>query len=438
MGKITIFIFLVFLAVLGFFALENKDTVTLKIPFGEVYIMSKVALLLLATTAGALGVLFIFFIRDTRNVIENLHFQKRQKRDERINLHYTRALNAIFSSNKDEAKESLEAVLKEDPGHFDALRRLGDLNMENHEYLAAKEFYDQAKEVNPKSPVALLSLANVMEKMRRYTEALKYADEVLDRDSDNLVAMQKKRSIFEQSSRWDELISLQKVIIKQAQADRSRLAAEEEMLTGYQYEYARASLESNEIEKAEKMFRTILKTSPDFVPAYLGLVEVLLLKNENEEAINTLEKAFDQIGSIILLARLEDLLISLGEPGRLIRFYKNNLSRKPMDNRLKFLLAKFYYRVEMIDDALDMINSVDTGMLSTPEFYSLRGELYLKRNQMTTALNDFRRASEFRKNLRLPYCCSSCESMYSEWTGRCQTCKKWNTLKLDVYGSCKE
>ncbi|MBN2654241.1 MAG: tetratricopeptide repeat protein [Nitrospirae bacterium] len=438
MGKVTIFIFLVFLAVLGFFALENKDTITLKIPFGDVYIMSKVALLLLATTAGALGVLFIFFIRDTRNVIENLQTQKRQKRDERISAHYARALNAIFSGNNEEARESLDAILREDPGHFDALRRLGDLSMESKEYLTAKEYYDRAKEINPKSPVALLSLANAMGKMKRYTEALKYADEVLDRDSDNIAAMQKKRSIFEQTSRWDELISLQKLIIKQAQTDKLRLKTEEDMLTGYQYEYARASLESNEIEKAEKIFRTILKAAPDFVPGYLGLVEALLLKNENEEAINILEKSFEQIGSIILLARLEDLLITLGEPSRLIRFYKNSLSKKPMDNRLKFLLAKFYYRVEMIDDALDMINSVDTGMLSTPEFYSLRGELYLKRNQMTSALNDFRRASEFRKNLRLPYCCSSCESMYQEWIGRCQTCKKWNTLKLDVYGSCKD
>jgi len=438
MGKVTIFLFLIFMAVLGFFALENKDTVTLKVPFGDLYMMPKVALILLSTTAGALVVLLIFFIRDTRNVIENLQSQKRQKRDERINSHYSKALNAIFSNNDEEARVSLEAVLRESPDHFDALRRLGDICLRNKDYMAAKNYYDRAKEINPKSPVALLSLANVMEKMRRYNDAIRYADEALDLDSSNLAALQKKRVILEETSKWDELIPLQKTVIKLSQTDKARLKSEEETLVGYKYEYGRASLESNDMEKAEKMFRAILKLSPEFVPAYLGLVEALLAKNESEEAVNTLERAFEQLSSTILLARLEDLLISLGEPGRLIRFYKNALSKKPSDNRLKFLLAKFYYRVEMIDDALDMLKSVDPGVLSTPEFYGLRGELYNKRNQITNALADFRKASEFRKNLRLPYCCSVCGSISAEWAGRCPTCHKWNTFKLDVYGSCRD
>ncbi|MCE5312308.1 MAG: tetratricopeptide repeat protein [Nitrospiraceae bacterium] len=438
MGKVTIFLFLVFLAVLGFFALENKDTVTLKIPFGDMYMMPKVALILLSTTAGALVVLFIFFIRDTKNVIENLQSQKRQKRDERINSHYSKALNAIFSNNDDEAKISLEAVLRESPDHFDALRRLGDISLRNRDYLTARDYYDRAKEVNPKSPVALLSLANVMEKLRRFSDAIRYADEALDVDSSNMAALQMKRSILEQTAKWDELIPLQKTIIKLSQNDKSRQKQEEGMLIGYKYEYGRASLESNDMEKAEKMFRTILKLAPEFVPAYLGLVEALLAKNESEEAVNSLEKAFEQLGSIILLARLEDLLISLGEPGRLIRFYKNAISKKPTDNTLKFLLGKFYYRVEMIEDALDMLNSIDAGMVSTPEFYGLRGELYNKRNQIANALNDFRKASEFRKNLRLPYCCPACGSISADWAGRCPTCHKWNTFRLDVYGSCRE
>ena len=66
------------------------------------------------------------------------------------------------------------------------------------------------------------------------------------------------------------------------------------------------------------MFRPILELQKSF-----------MTKGEIEEAINFLEKGFVQLNSVILLARLEDLLISVGEPGRLIRFYKNALARSP-------------------------------------------------------------------------------------------------------------
>ncbi len=78
-----------------------------------------------------------------------------------------------------------------------------------------------------------------------------------------------------------------------------------------------------ELEKAKKAFRTVLRIDKDFVPATLGLAEVLLREGESEEAVNTLEKSYEQTSSMIALARLEDLLINLGEPARLIRIYKN-------------------------------------------------------------------------------------------------------------------
>ena len=100
-----------------------------------------------------------------------------------------------------------------------------------------------------------------------------------------------------------------------------------------------------------------------FLPAYLGTAEVIMTKGETEEAINLLEKGFEQLNSVILLARLEDLLISVGEPGRLIRFYKNALTRSPQDNGLKFLLGKLYYRLEMVDDAIEILNSITQALL---------------------------------------------------------------------------
>jgi len=296
----------------------------------------------------------------------------------------------------------LGEILKEDPEHIDALLRLGDIALSNEDFTAAFDYYKKARDINHSDLQVLLSIETVMEKMKRVDDSMKYLDEILDIDAGNLTALCRKRAILETQEKWDDLLLLQKSIIKLEQNEKGK-EREDHKLLGYKYEYARASLENGELEKAEKAFRTLMRMDNGFLPAYLGTAEVIMTKGEIEEAINFLEKGFEQLNSVILLARLEDLLISVGEPGRLIRFYKNALTRSPQDNGLKFLLGKLYYRLEMVDDALEILNSIDTSTFAPPELYGLRGELYMKRKQISKAIDEFRRACGIQSVVNVPY-----------------------------------
>lgn len=436
MAKITIFVFLLLLVALGFFAVENKDMMTIKVPFGSVYEIPKISLMLLSTTIGALVILFLFFIRETRRAIFNLQYQKRQKKEARIHELYSKALDAILGNKDEEAKEALEEILKEDPEHIDALLKLGDIAFANEDYKTAFEYYRQARDINPKNLQSLLSIETAQEKLKNYDGALRHLEEILDIDEENLTALYKKQSILENREKWDDLVSLQKTIIKLEQNEKDK-QREERKLLGYKYEYARSSLENGDIEKAEKAFKTLLKMDSNFVPAYLGMAEVMVTNGETEEAINFLEKSYETLNSVILVARIEDLLIGFGEPGRLLRFYRNAFSKNPQDNGLKFLLGKLYYRLEMVDDAIETLDSIDTTQFSTPELYRVKGELYIKRNQISRAMDELRKACGIKQSLIIPYCCNNCGAKSRDWAGRCPQCKEWNTYRLDVYGSCK-
>ncbi len=429
-------VFLVFLAILGVFAMENKDMIVVKVPFSSLYEMPKIALILLSTIAGALVIMAFSFIRDTKRVFDNMQFQKRQKKDARIHTYYSKALNALLGDKEEDAKEALGDILKEDPEHIDALLRLGDIALKNGDYKAAFDYYKKTWDINPSDLRVLLSIETVVEKMGRFEDAMKYLDDILDIDAENLTALYRKRELLEMREKWDDLLSLQKSIVKLEQNEKDK-EREDRRLLGYKYEYARASLENGELEKAEKAFRALLKIDSRFLSAYLGTAEVILTKGEIEEAINFLEKSFEQMNSAILLMRLEDLLISVGEPGRLIRFYKNAIARSPQDNGLKFLLGKLYYRLEMVDDALEVLNSIDTGAFSSTELYGLRGELYMKRQQDSKAIEEYRRACGIGSAINVPYCCSQCGFKSVDWSGRCISCHEWNTYKLDLYDTCK-
>jgi lipopolysaccharide biosynthesis regulator YciM len=436
MGKLSVFIFVLFLVALSVFAIHNKEVTTITIPGGNVYEMPKIALILFSSAIGALAMLIVFAIRDTKKFIDNWQFQKKQKQDTKVQELYSRALNFILAHNEDGAKEALEEILAEEPGHLGALLRLGDISASEEDYQKANSYYQKAKTISPENLETLFAIEHVFEKTGRWPDALKTMDEVLDIDEANLTAMYRKRNILEKQGRWDDLVYLQKAILKHEHSEKDK-KREQENLVGYKYEYGRDSLENNQFEKAKKAFKTVLRLDKEFIPATLGMAEVMLREGDNEEAINVLEKAYEETSSKVVLARLEDLLISLGEPSRLIGIYKNSISKNPNELSTKFFLGKLFYRLEMIDDAFEMLYGMDTGGVPYPELHRLLGNLYLRRNQFEKAVEEFRKGIDTKMSLQLPYCCSACGFAASDWSGRCPECKQWGTYQFNLVGICK-
>jgi len=431
MSKLGIFIFIVFLAVLALFAIYNQNATTVKVPFGEAYETPTIGLILLSIAVGAFAMLFVFVIRDTKRYVDTYQYQKKQKKDARIQELYSKALN-YFSAHhrKTDARELLQEILKEDPENINALLQLGDIASSEDDVQQAREYYQRARDLNPRNIEALFSLERLMEKTGRWLDAVRYIEEILDLDDENLNALYKKREILERQDKWDDLVLVQKTILKNEYTEKYKIR-ERQNLVGYKYEYGRHSLENGDLEKAKKAFRTVLRLDKDFIPATLGLAEVHLREGESEEAINLLEKTYMQTSSIIVLLRLEDLLIGVGEPLRLIRIYKNTISKTPQDSVIKFFLGRLYYRLEMIDDAFETMSSVDIASGANPEMHELLGNLYLKRNQTDRAVREFKNALESHKcAFNLSYTCQDCGHISSEWSGRCAQCKQWSTYRL--------
>ena len=435
MGKLITLIFILFLAVIAYFAVLNRETITIVVTKDLIYEIPKIALVLISATAGALLMLIVYTIRDTRRLIENIQIQKRHKKQEKVQALYSRALGAVYAGKTEVAQEALKEILSEDPMNVQALLRLGEIAIEAKDFKKAQDYFKRALSSDPENVETLLNLVKLKELMGEYEEALNFIDKILENDPDNITALYRKREILERLGRWDDLVYLQKGIIKTShnEADRKR---EQKVLIGYKYEYGRESLEAGELEKAKKAFRTVIKLDRDFTPAHLGLAEVMVQEENIEDAINYLEKFYQQHKSMIVLARLEDLLLNIGEPSRLIRLYKNSLAENPSDNVLKFFLAKLYYRLEMLDDALEIIQGIENPS-AFPEIAKIKGEIYLKRGQPEKAAEEFRSFLNMKRSLRLPYCCANCGHTSDEWAGRCSSCGKWNTYYFNIHGTCK-
>ena len=436
MGKFALLLFVLLLLALGYFAVLNEETITFTVAPKTVYETPKIALILISFAVGAAVMLVYFFFRDTKRFIDNRQHQRRQKRDMHIQELYSRALNAILADNEDEARSALESILQEEPGHMDALLRLGDIAAGDEDYQKALSYYKRARDIQPRNIEVLFSLERMMGKTGRGSDANLYLDEILRLDPDNLTALYRKRSLLEKSERWDDIIAIQRTIMKCEHTEKDR-QREQKNLIGYKYEQGRYSVENAAPEKAKKAFTTVLRLDKDFVPAYLGLAEAMLREGESEDAVALLQRGFEQTSSNIILARMEDLLINLGDPGRLISLYRNSALKDPQNQALRFFMGKLFYRLEMLDDAYDTLVTVDASSAPYPELHQLLGNIYLRRQQCEKAVAEFKKVIDIKKPFRLPYCCYSCGFSSDDWSGRCPNCREWDTYQFNLHGLCK-
>ncbi|MBF0518777.1 MAG: DUF1049 domain-containing protein [Nitrospirae bacterium] len=430
MIRFTSLLFLVVLCGVFYLAIYNSDSVRLHLTKELAYDLPLIALMAVSTIIGAALMFVIFFIRDTRNYIQSRLTQKKRKKEEMSQVLYSKAVNYAAANLVDEAVVELQNVLKENPEHIPSIVKLADTYSEKNETMKAMELYHKALTMDSGNIEVLFKSLDVRIAQGVLHEAEETADKILVLEPHNALALYKKREIFEQQSRWDELIHLQKTILKSLPDNDSHKEAQERILHGYEYEYGRQSLENSEIEKARKVFKEVIKYDKSFIPAHLGLAEVFLLEGNTESGINYLEKVHKETNSLIILARLEDLLINESEPSRLIRIYKNALSDNPEADAIKLFLGKLYYRLEMLDEALDIFNSFDSTSTYS-EVHKIKGSLYLRRNECEKAAAEFLKVIGLKRALRIPYICLNCKHEATDWEGRCPSCKSWNTYDFN-------
>lgn len=436
MTRFSLFLVLVFFAILGAFAVYNHDLTTIQVPFDKVYEVPKVGIILFSAICGGFLILVLYMLRDTRRFMDNYQLQKKQKKGERVEAGYSKALAAILANDREEARVALEKVLKEEPGHVESLLRLGEISSASGKHEESIQHFRKCLELpldENKRMEALLLLEKEMQWLSRWNEALQSIDQILAIDPDSLSALERKCQILEVLERWDDLVDTQKKILQHPHV--ADFNGQEAKLHGFKYELGRQNLEAGKLEPAGKVFRSVLKYDRNFIPAYLGSAEVLIGTGENEEAIDFLEKGYLETGSLIILARLEDLLISIGDPDRAIKIYQDAIARNQDNIDLKFLLGKLYYRLEMVDDALEVLRRLQ-GSDADPVLYSMLGELHMRREAYEKAARSFRKAIG-TKPWKLIYACDLCGHSTPDWAGRCPVCANWGTFSFGVHGRAK-
>jgi tetratricopeptide (TPR) repeat protein len=426
--RFIVVFFIALFSVLAYLAYQNPETVTVYLTQDQAYEVSVVALALLSMAFGGLMVIFVVGVRGTRNAFLNWQQNRYRKREEKILNLYNEGMNAFLSKRYSEAVALFEKILMGNPNHIPTLLRLGNLQRIQRNYGEAIRLHRRARGLDDKNVELLLALAKDLEEARRYEEAVQALRELVRMDESNLTALLKLRDLLIRLERWEEAHDLQEGILRLTLSEKEA-KEESSLFLGLKYELGRRLTEEGMTDKARRYFKEAIKLDRKFLPAYIGLGMAQIREGRVKDAGDLWEKAYWSSSNIILLHRLEDLYLEMGEPEKILRVYHEALIRDPKNQVLKFYLGKLYYRLEMVDDAFEALSGIDPTDPKFPDLHKILGNLYVRKGDLAEAVEEFKKSLNLKKRVLVPYYCPVCDYHTTEWSGRCTRCGRWNTYE---------
>jgi lipopolysaccharide biosynthesis regulator YciM len=365
-------------------------------------------------------------VRQTRALYLNWTYRKRQKKEEQMENAYKEGVNAALAQRTRQAISQFQKVLAIQPNHLNALLRLGEMHRAEKNLPEAIRLHRQARLSDDKNLEALLQLAKDFEAAGQWEEALASLTEMVNRDETHFVGLTAQRDIYVRLSRWEAAHAISEKILKLSLSEEMR-QAEQALFLGIKCERGTYLLEQHQTEAARRSFKSAIKIDKKFLPAYWGLVTAYLKEARIESAMTLLEKGYDITQNLILLHRLEELCLEQGQPDRILQAYQKVLARSPDNLVLKFFLGKLYYRLEMVDEAFDLLSEVEESVSYFPDLYKILGNLYLRRGESLWAAEAFSKALRLKNVVMVPYSCLQCDYQTTCWSGRCVRCGQWNS-----------
>ncbi len=421
-----ILLFFALMGGVGYLATLNPGKVTFFLSQDASVELALTALILFSTALGGLLVIISFGVREMKQTFLHWRALRLEKRGERVDLHYTEAVNAFLAKRYRDASSLFKKILAINPNHFNSLLKLGEINRRQGNFNEAIRLHRKARNQDDQSIKALLALSRSLEEAERFEEAMQFLREIIGVDGANLTALSRLRDLTMQLQQWEDSYPLQEKILK-LQLSEEEKKREEAAFLGIKYELGRQFLQKNEASEARRYFKAAIKQDKTFLPAHIGLGDSYFSKGNNKEAAESLEKSFELTGNLILLLRLEDFFIETGEPERVLEIYQKRSAKEPQNIVLRFYLGRLYYRLEMIDDAFEILSEIEPQVESFPDLFKILGNIHVRRGDLNFAIEAFKKGLKLKTRVTIPYYCPDCDNHSNEWAGRCERCGAWDS-----------
>ncbi len=389
---------------------------------------------------GCLPPLTVLLVQSLRRDLTQRRERRRHREAKSSEQRLRRAIDCQRDGQFQRAAAELEAVLAEKPEDFSTLLRYGEILRLLGRHREALDVHRRASVLYPQSVAVLYQLAADYEEADPEGGAVdgdgsQVAHEVRNRilrdfPGFGLQVLRRRRDTAMAAGRWDEAVRWHDKIGALGSGELQKEDAA--VRQGLSYQRGVALLESDRAAEAAEVFRGLLEEQERFVPAAIMLGEAQLLLDDESAALEAWRRGFTATGSPVFLQRLEDYFIEISAPDRAIQMLHGLITQSENDLLPMLFLGRLYYRVEMLDEAYKVLQSIREPMDGSASFHYLLGRIRKRRDDPAAALELFQNGL---KRMGIPnesYVCGHCAETYSEWHGWCKRCGTWSSIELDV------
>jgi lipopolysaccharide biosynthesis regulator YciM len=382
---------------------------------------------------GFLPVATWMFVQSLERDLAARRTRRNDRETESLDSRFRRALDFRADAQWHRAAALLEEVLTERPEDFTTLTAYGEVLRLLGRVDEALEVHRRASVLYPHSVGLIYQLADDYSARGEEQVAAEVRNRIQrDFPEQSLRALRHRRNRAMAQGDWEEASR------RQDRIDGLLVGTEGEgvralgIARGLAYQRAVTLLEKDQPIEAAKALRAVLAEEPRFVPAGIMLGEAEWLRGDEDAALDAWRGGYRDTGSPIYLQRLEDHFIEREEPEQAIKTLRELIAATQNDVLLRFFLGRFYLRVEMLDEALKVLESIAEPMDASPTYHYLVGRLHQRKAHPNRAIGGFIRAFRRLGMARTRFVCHTCNRRTSEWHDRCQACGNWNSVEIDI------
>lgn len=425
---------LVLVVLVAYFNNLNSDLLTQEFRLGTTWTAPLFVVLLAVFLLGFLPPVTVLMIKTVERDLAQRRARRLNREAKSIQASYRRAIDFQADGQWGRAAAELEAVLGEQPEDFSALLRYGAVLRHLGRGEEALEMHRRASVLYPQSVAVLFELAEDYENEGRSEVAHEIRNRVWrDFPDVGLKICRRRRNAALGESNWKEATRWQERIdaLVNGGASAEELEQEEAIRRGLAYQQAVSWLEQDRIPEATAELERILAEESRFIPAAIMLGEAEILAGRPERAVERWRSGYESTGSPVFLQRIEDHFIDRSEPIEAIETLRRLIAEAENDLLPRFFLVRLYYRLEMHEKALKVLDGVRDRIQFSPTVHFLQGRIHERRGESEAATASFIASVQQAGIDRAEYACRLCDTRYPEWHDRCGSCGSWNSVDLD-------
>jgi len=368
-----------------------------------------------------------------KNFFINLKKSGRAKRQNKNNHRSERLLeeaeNYLACGHVSKSVAAYEKILNTSPSHVRVLTQLGNIAREEGNVERALKLHLIATEIAPENLNVLYGLAEDYCIQATPKKEMEVLEKILEFNRRSPRALCRMREVYLKLEDWPSAVEVQRKLVALVKG-REKKEKEKRMLGQYIYKSGVRYFNNDSFELAITEIKKSLRENAQCLSSHILLGDAYLKTGDRKGALKSWKKGYAYTKSIACMMRMEEVYRELGQPGEMIKEYKEAIrnSKNGPSEILIMLLGVLCLEEKTPQETIRLIEeSTDSEKAIIPSL--ILGDAYKQDHNETKSKKALENATRQIKRAIFNFKCGACGKTLNKWTDHCSACNTFDTME---------